>query len=162
MAMWLILQHHEADDFVVGSGRTRTVREFCEIAFRSVGLPISWRGDDVDEVGYVTETGAVVVRIDPKFYRPAEVDLLHSDPSRIQKVLGWSPETSFDKLVQEMIEEDCKMVAGERTGALLASTATVLEDKRRSRERSAITCTLAGMCQAQDGLRVVLPEGPRS
>uniref|UniRef100_A0A7S0RE81 GDP-mannose 4,6-dehydratase n=1 Tax=Pyramimonas obovata TaxID=1411642 RepID=A0A7S0RE81_9CHLO len=109
-AMWLILQHDEANDFVVGSGCTRTVREFCEIAFSRSGMPISWRGEGIDEVGYVTGTGKVVIRIDPKFFRPAEVDLLHSDPSRIQKVLGWYPETSFAQLVGEMVDTDYEYV----------------------------------------------------
>mmetsp|Transcript_7137 Transcript_7137/g.14457 ORF Transcript_7137/g.14457 Transcript_7137/m.14457 type:complete len:688 (+) Transcript_7137:146-2209(+) len=107
-AMWLILQNNRAEDYVVGSGCTRTVREFCEIAFRRAGMPISWRGEGTDEVGVLVDTGRVVIRIEPKFFRPTEVELLHSDPTRIRRELGWSPETTFAGLVEEMVDQDCE------------------------------------------------------
>ncbi|KAK3283846.1 hypothetical protein CYMTET_8474 [Cymbomonas tetramitiformis] len=105
-AMWLILQHTEPADFVVGSGCTRTVREFCETAFSASGMAIQWEGEGVNEVGKLIESKQVVVRIDPQFFRPAEVDLLLSDPSRIREVLGWTQETSFQELVSEMVTTD--------------------------------------------------------
>mmetsp|Transcript_29564 Transcript_29564/g.49711 ORF Transcript_29564/g.49711 Transcript_29564/m.49711 type:complete len:464 (-) Transcript_29564:3238-4629(-) len=113
-AMWLILQHDEAVDFVVGSGCARTVREFCESAFLCAGMSIIWKGEGVDEVGVIVETNKIVVRIEPTFFRPSEVDLLLSDPSNIETVLGWSRDTSFEQLVQEMVELDSRNVLAEQ------------------------------------------------
>lgn len=105
-AMWLILQHDESDDFVISTGETRSVREFCEAAFAEAGLPIEWRGSGTDEVGVSVEDGRVLVAVDPRYFRPAEVDLLLGDASKARKLLNWEPKTTFDQLVSMMVRED--------------------------------------------------------
>ncbi|HVS66628.1 MAG TPA: GDP-mannose 4,6-dehydratase [Thermoanaerobaculia bacterium] len=104
-AMWLMLQADEPQDYVVATGETHTVREFCEIAFDHIGMPITWRGSGLDEVG-VTAEGRVVVSVDPQFFRPAEVDFLLGDASKARRELGWKPRVSFAELVQMMTEAD--------------------------------------------------------
>ncbi|MCB6569836.1 GDP-mannose 4,6-dehydratase [Eubacterium limosum] len=109
--MWLILQHHEPDDFVIATGETRTVREFAELAFKYVGIDIEWQGEGLNEKGIDKKTGKVVVDVDPQFFRPAEVDLLLGDPTKAVNVLKWNPrQTSFDELVRIMTEHDLKKV----------------------------------------------------
>lgn len=109
--MWLMLQHERPDDFVVATGVTTSVRRFCEMAFKAAGLPIEWQGEGVHEVAIVREgalKGRVVVRVNPKYYRPTEVDLLLGDPSKAKKELGWNPQkTSLEVLVKEMVDHDC-------------------------------------------------------
>ncbi len=109
--MWMILQHKEADDFVIATGETRTVREFCTYAFKHAGIEIEWRGEGVNEVGINKATGEEIVAVDPKYFRPAEVDLLLGDPTKAKEVLGWDPKkTSFEELVKIMVESDIELV----------------------------------------------------
>jgi len=112
--MWMILQHDKPEDFVIATGVTHTVREFIELAFGHVGIEIEWQGEGVDEIGVNKATGDVVVDINPKFFRPAEVDLLLGDPSKSRDVLGWNPtKTSFEELVRIMVEADMDKVGKE-------------------------------------------------
>ncbi len=106
---WLILQQDKPDDFVLATGETRTVREFVEAAFAEVGIQIEWRGTGVDEKGYCSRTGKLLVDVNPKFFRPAEVDLLLGDPSKAERVLGWKRKTSFSELVKMMVHADLKL-----------------------------------------------------
>lgn len=105
-AMWLILQQTEPDDYVIASGETHTVREFVEKVGKVLGMKIVWKGSGVNEIGIDSKTSKTVVRIDPKFFRPAEVDLLIGDASKARKQLGWSPKTSFNELVEIMANFD--------------------------------------------------------
>jgi GDPmannose 4,6-dehydratase len=109
--MWLMLQQETPDDFVLATGETHTVREFIEVAFRVSGHAITWSGEGVDEIG-TDETGRVVIRINPKFYRPAEVDLLVGNPTKAREVLGWIPNVTFEQLVSRMMAEDNKTHTG--------------------------------------------------
>lgn len=112
-AMWLMLQQDEADDYVVATNETRTVREFVEIAFRTAGMNIEWQGTGVDEIGIDQATGKTVVRINPKFFRPAEVELLLGDPAKAETKLGWTREISFAELVERMVKNDLALVEKE-------------------------------------------------
>lgn len=105
-AMWLMLQQEEPDDFVIGTGETHYVREFVELAFNYAGYHIIWKGNDLDEVGVDAKTGKILVRIDPAYFRPADVEYLLADPSRAKEVLGWQPTVSFNDLVAMMMKED--------------------------------------------------------
>jgi GDPmannose 4,6-dehydratase len=125
-AQWLILQQAEPDDYVIATGNQHSVREFCERAFLEVGIQIKWDGQGRSEKGIIKDIqpsaflkkydrrerprehqpGQVVVRIDPRYFRPTEVDTLLGDPSKAQKTLGWKQEISFEQMVQEMIEHD--------------------------------------------------------
>lgn len=107
-AMWLMLQQDEPDDFVIGTGETHSVREFTELAFKEAGIDIIWEGEGVNEVGKDASTGRILVQVDPKYYRPAEVDLLISDPSKAESKLGWKTKVGFEELVKMMIESDLK------------------------------------------------------
>ncbi|MEO1256035.1 MAG: GDP-mannose 4,6-dehydratase, partial [Bacteroidota bacterium] len=113
--MWLMLQQEEAEDFVLATGATTTIREFLAMAFREVGVELGFKGNSVDEVGYVKsmtdsryslEIGKEVVKIDPKYFRPTEVDLLIGDPSKAKEKLGWEPKYDLNSLVKEMMESD--------------------------------------------------------
>ena len=112
-AMWLMLQQDKPQDYVIASHETHTVREFVELAFKAVGTEIRWKGSGVDETGTDAATGKVIVKINPKFYRPAEVDLLLGDPSKAESELGWKREVSFEKLVSLMTENDIALVEKE-------------------------------------------------
>ncbi|WP_035691865.1 GDP-mannose 4,6-dehydratase, partial [Bradyrhizobium elkanii] len=101
-----ILQADAPDDFVLATGETRSVREFVELAFAEVGRGIEWRGTGVDEIGVDTKSGKTVVRIDPTYFRPTEVDLLIGDASKARAKLGWQPKTGFAQLVKEMVASD--------------------------------------------------------
>lgn len=105
-AIWLILQQPKPDDYVIATGETHTVREFVEEAGKHLGYDIHWRGHNIDEEGYDALTGTVLIKIDPKYYRPAEVDLLIGDASKAKKMLGWEPRVKFKELVQLMVEAD--------------------------------------------------------
>jgi GDPmannose 4,6-dehydratase len=107
-AMWLMLQQEEADDYVVATNETRTVREFAEKAFAKAGMLIEWQGQGEAEVGIDTVTGKVVIRVNPAYFRPAEVEILIGDPSKAEKKLGWKRQISFDELVERMVEHDLK------------------------------------------------------
>lgn len=109
--MWLILQQNTPDDFVIATGEMHTVREFCTIAFNNVGISLRWEGEGVDEKGIDENTGKTLVEVDPKFFRPAEVDQLLGDPTKAKKQLGWNPcKTSFEELVKIMTEHDMNYV----------------------------------------------------
>ena len=105
-AMWLMLQQEKADDYVVATNETRTVREFVETAFGHAGMEIEWNGTGINEVGKCKVTGMTVVKINPKFFRPAEVDILLGDPTKAESLLGWKREISFDELVNRMVNND--------------------------------------------------------
>ncbi|HTY20283.1 MAG TPA: GDP-mannose 4,6-dehydratase [Geobacteraceae bacterium] len=105
-AMWLMLQQAEPDDFVVATGETRSVREFAEKVFTRLGMPLEWRGRGVHEKGIDAATGNIVIEIDQKYFRPAEVDLLLGDPSKAKQKLNWQPQVGFDGLVEMMTDAD--------------------------------------------------------
>ena len=109
-AMWLILQQETADDYIIATGETHSVREFVERAARVAGFDIAWEGSGVDEIGRDTRSGNAIVEIDPKFYRPAEVDLLLGDAAKAHRELGWKPCLTFDQLVELMTESDIALV----------------------------------------------------
>ena len=104
-AMWLMLQADEPDDYVVATGDTHSVREFCEVAFARVGLPLKWEGEGLDEVGLGPD-GQSLVRVEPRYFRPAEVEYLLGDPSKARDELGWTPDTDFKALVDMMVDAD--------------------------------------------------------
>ena len=104
--MWRIVQHHTPDDWVLATGRTTTVRRFCELAFAAAGIELAWEGGGEDEVGRRADTGAVVVRIDPAYYRPTEVELLLGDAGKADRELGWRAETTLEEMVAEMVASD--------------------------------------------------------
>jgi len=110
-AMWLILQADAPDDFVVGTGETHSVREFCDAAFGEVGIELIWEGDGEHEVGRDRVSDEIRVCVDPKYYRPAEVDLLQADASKARRVLGWVPKVPFRELVRMMVRADLEAVA---------------------------------------------------
>lgn len=105
--MWRILQHDKPDDFVLSTGETHTVREFIEKAFAEKNIILSWKGENVNEIGYDVNTGKEYVFIDPKYFRPAEVDLLLGDYTKAKTILNWTPKISFDELVKKMVDYDC-------------------------------------------------------
>ena len=105
-SMWLILQQDKPDDYVVATGETHTVREFCEHAFGELGMTLKWEGKDEKETGICTETGKKVVKVDEKYFRPTEVEILIGDPSKAKKLLGWEPKTKFEDLVKIMVRAD--------------------------------------------------------
>ena len=112
-AMWLMLQQEQADDYVIATNETRTVREFVETAFSHVNIEVEWKGTGVDEVGIDKATGKTIVRVNPKFFRPAEVEVLLGNPEKAEKKLGWEREISFSELVKRMIDNDMNLVEKE-------------------------------------------------
>ena len=112
-AMYLMLQQDEPDDYVVATGETRTVRDFAKIAFEKVGMNVEFSGEGVDEIGTDTATGKVVVRVNPDFFRPAEVELLIGNPKKAEEKLGWKREISFDQMVERMVSTDLALVSRE-------------------------------------------------
>ena len=111
--MWRIVQHPVPDDFVLASGETRSVREFVEKAFAELGIGIAWRGAGVEERGVDARSGRVLVEVDPRYFRPTEVDLLVGDASKARDALGWAPTTGFDELVREMVAADLRAIEAE-------------------------------------------------
>jgi len=111
--MWRILQQDAPDDYVLATGETHSVREFIELAFSKVGRIIEWKGSGIDEVGIDTASGDTLVKIDSRYFRPTEVDLLLGDPSKARRVLGWKHTVSFPELVSDMLASDLKVVAEE-------------------------------------------------
>ncbi len=111
--MWLILQQEKADDYVLATGEMHSVREFVEKSFARVGISIGWRGEGVDEAGFDKASGTEVVRIDPRYFRPTEVDELLGDASKARANLGWKHKTPFEQLVAEMVDADMEAVARE-------------------------------------------------
>jgi GDPmannose 4,6-dehydratase len=110
-AMWLMLQTDVADDFVIGTGKTHSVRQFCEAAFAEVGVELEWQGEGTDEVGRDRSTGEIRVGVDSRYFRPADVDLLQADASKAHRVLGWRPNVDFDGLVKMMVAHDVKLAS---------------------------------------------------
>lgn len=112
--MWLILQNDEPEDFVIATGEMHTVREFCELAFKEVGIDLRWEGEGINERGIDVESNCVLIEVDPKYFRPTEVEQLLGDPTKATKKLGWNPtKTPFKSLVKEMVQEDLKLVSNE-------------------------------------------------
>jgi len=116
--MWLMMQQDEPDDYVLATGETTEVRTFVEWAFEDAGLPLEWRGSGVDEKGYDKRSGRCLVEVDPRYFRPTEVDLLVGDPRKAHEKLGWRHETSVRDLCREMVTEDLRVMR----------TATVMKD----------------------------------
>ena len=112
-AMWLMLQQEKPDDYVIATNETRTVREFVEQAFKTVDITSIWEGSGVDEVGKDKETGSIIVKINQKFFRPAEVDILLGNPEKAEKNLNWQREICFAELVQRMVTHDLELVQKE-------------------------------------------------
>ncbi len=116
--MWMILQHNKPDDWVIATGRTTSIRDFVKMAFSSVGIELEFKGSGLDETAHIAscsnkdysiEKGKQVLAIDPKYFRPTEVDLLIGDPSKAKKEIGWEPEISLEELVNDMMESDLKL-----------------------------------------------------
>ncbi len=112
-AMWMLLQQEKPEDYVIATNETRTVREFVETAFSHVGIEIVWEGEGVNEVGRDKKTNKTLVKVNPEFFRPAEVEVLLGNPAKAEKELGWQREISFQKLVERMVRNDMKIVEKE-------------------------------------------------
>ena len=109
--MWLILQHDTPEDFVIATGEMHTVREFATLAFKEVGIELRWEGEGIEEKGIDVKTGKIIVEVDSKYFRPAEVEQLLGDPTKAKTLLGWNPrQTSFEDLVKIMATHDMKFV----------------------------------------------------
>jgi GDPmannose 4,6-dehydratase len=111
--MWLMLQQEKADDYVMATGITTTVRDFITMAFSEAGINVDWQGSGVNEKGIDKATGNVVVEIDPRYFRPAEVELLIGDPSKAKMNLGWEPKVQLPELVKMMVQDDLKLAEKE-------------------------------------------------
>ena len=110
--MWLILQHHQPDDFVIATGKMYTVREFCNLAFKRAGIELEWKGSGVDEKGIDKKTNRTLVAVDSKYFRPTEVEQLLGDPTKAIRELKWNPQqTSFEQLVNRMVDNDIKTLS---------------------------------------------------
>ena len=114
--MWLMLQQDEPDDYVLATGEAHSVREFVELAFAEVGISLRWTGSGVDECGVCTKSGRVLVRVDPRYFRPTEVDELLGSAEKARRKLGWSHKVSFRELVREMVREDVRLTEGQGGG----------------------------------------------
>jgi GDPmannose 4,6-dehydratase len=112
-AMWLMLQQGVPADYVIASGETRTVREFVDAAFRVAGLTLEWKGQGIDETAVDMKTGRTVVSVSPRFFRPAEVELLLGTPKKAETQLGWRREIGFEELVSRMVQNDMALVKRE-------------------------------------------------
>jgi len=111
--MWLMLQQDEPDDYVLATGETTLVRDFVSHAFAQIGIQLDWRGQGVEEKGVDVKSGRTLVEIDPRYFRPTEVELLIGDPSKAKKRLGWTHKTSWQQLCEEMVREDLIVVGKE-------------------------------------------------
>lgn len=107
-AMWLMLQQDKPDDFVIATGETHTVREFVELTYKELDIDFAWEGSGLNEHGFNRKNGQVLVKVDPRYFRPAEVDVLLGDPSKAEQVLKWKSSTSFSELIKIMVEADLK------------------------------------------------------
>ena len=112
--MWRILQQDKPQDYVLATGVTTTIRDFCKMAFKEVGIDLDFIGTGVDEKGVDKATGRVIIEVDPRYFRPTEVDLLLGDSSKARKELGWQPKYDLSALVKEMVEEDMKEAQKEK------------------------------------------------
>ena len=108
--MWLMLQQERPEDFVVATGETHTIREFVEACCEELGISLEWEGKGIDEVGVDKENGREIIKIDPKYFRPTEVNLLKGDPTKIKEVLGWEAKTKFSDLVRLMVKSDLELI----------------------------------------------------
>ena len=108
--MWMMMQQEQSDDYVLATGETHSVREFTELSFKHANIEITWQGHGKDEIGVDKSTGKVLVKIDPQYFRPTEVDLLIGDATKARKTLGWNPQTSLHQLVSEMVDADIKLL----------------------------------------------------
>lgn len=122
-AMWLMLQQEQADDYVVATNETRTVREFVETAFAKAGIKVEWSGEGINEEGRDASNGRVIVKVNRDFFRPAEVDILLGDPSKAEQKLGWERKIPFDALVERMVRNDLELVQKEIAYARLGKQA---------------------------------------
>jgi GDPmannose 4,6-dehydratase len=113
-AMWMMLQQSEPDDYVIATGESHTVREFCELAFARAGFAIEWSGEGMNERGLDSTSGRVLIQIDPRYFRPTEVDDLRGDATKAHQKLGWKPRTSFADLVGMMVDHDLRLADSER------------------------------------------------
>ena len=113
-AMWLMMQQPEADDYIIATGETHSIREFVETAFQEVGTDIIWQGSGGNEIGMDNNSGKKLVRINPQFFRPAEVDIVKGDFSKAKEKLGWAPKTTFKELVRIMVMHDLEVVSREK------------------------------------------------
>jgi len=143
-AMWLLLQQEKPQDVVIATNETHTVREFVELSFNEVGIDIEWKGKGVDEKGYCRITGELLVDINPRYFRPTEVDLLWGDSTKAETELGWERKVSFKELVKMMVDADMREIAGISSDRFLdqAGAATALEKKsilQEDEEEVAIT-----------------------
>ncbi len=107
--MWLMLQQDKPDDFVLATGKTNTVRHFCELAFNEIGIKLVWKGSGSNEKGLNAENGSTLIEVDENYYRPTEVDLLIGDPSKANEILGWKHKYDLKKMVIEMVKSDVKL-----------------------------------------------------
>jgi len=105
-AMWLILQQSKPDDYIIATGEQHSVKEFCDFAFKEVGIDLIWQGKGINEKGIDKRTGKIIIEIDPRYFRPAEVESLLGDSSKAREKLGWEPQVSFQELVKEMVQSD--------------------------------------------------------
>jgi GDPmannose 4,6-dehydratase len=113
--MWMMMQHDNPEDFVIATGEMHSVKEFCNLAFAETGVTLEWRGEGVYEQGIDSNTGKILIEVDPKFFRPSEVEQLMGDPSKAKKLLGWNPaKTSFAELVKTMVAHDLEYVIKHR------------------------------------------------
>ena len=104
--MWKILQHDTPEDFVLATGKSYTVREFCEIAFKEIGVNLQWTGEGINEIGKDSKNGTVLVQIDKRYFRPTEVDYLEGDASKAKEKLNWAPKISLERMISEMVKSD--------------------------------------------------------
>jgi len=107
--MWRMLQQEKPDDYVLATGEAHTIREFCELAFMEIGINIDWLGKEINETGVNSKTGKTVIKINPEFFRPSEVDILLGDPTKAESILGWKREVNFPELVSLMVKHDLKI-----------------------------------------------------
>lgn len=113
-AMWLMMQQPEPDDYIIATGETHSIREFVETAFQELGTNIVWQANGVNEIGVDNVTGKILVRINPQFFRPAEVDIVKGDYSKAKEKLGWAPRTTFQELARIMVMHDLEIVSREK------------------------------------------------
>jgi GDPmannose 4,6-dehydratase len=130
-AMWRMLQADQPDDFVISTGEAHSVREFCEMAFHHAAMPLTWRGKGALEKGYSPD-GQVVIQVDDRYFRPAEVDFLLGDAAKARRVLGWRPKVSLDQLAAMMVEHDLREIRQQAGEVTSASDAVPEMDSNRS------------------------------
>ena len=108
--MWQILQNNKADDFVLATGQSYTVRDFCEIAFNEIGITLGWKGSGIDEIGIDIKNGKQLIQVDKRYFRPTEVDYLEGDFSKAREQLKWYPKISFKEMISEMVQSDINSI----------------------------------------------------